>query len=245
MKFNERVQNQYFRLTEIEDDLVDYIQKNKAEVAKMKIVHLAEQFYTVPNTVTRFVRKLGYDGFSELKMELKNESDYPHLMGDSYQQKINRNFELIDIAREDKVVQCLRKAKNVNFYGLGQTGLVAKICADNFYALEDKFKFIDYPNEIRHQIENGKNQLFFFISLSGETKSVLELAELAKAVGHKVIGLTNLSDNSLSRLADVALYCCTEKEVVNKYDVTDKTPILIIMQSLFKSYLAEFHQNKK
>ncbi|BDW48943.1 hypothetical protein [Lactococcus formosensis] len=63
----------------------------------------------------------------------------------------------------------------------------------------------------------------------------MELAELAKSRKHKLISLTNLTENSLAQIVDIPLYCLTEKEEVNGYDTTDKTPLVLVLQSLYYS----------
>lgn len=235
MKFATRAANLYYKLTELEDDIVEYIKNHKAEVADTKIVTLAAEFYTVPNTITRLCRKLGYDGFVALKFELKQELSENVEENHQYL-TILRNFDLIVPEREQKVINLFQKAKAVNFYAQDQTKWIAKIGTENFYAIDDKFRLFDYEKEIISQIKRSNSEIFFFISLSGETSTVLSLAELAKSNGHKVVSLTNLSENSLSKMSDVALYCYTEKVHVNHFDLTDKTPLLIILQSLFQSY---------
>ena len=248
MNFVERAINKEFKLTEIEDDFVDFIRSHKDEVSSMKVVTLANEFHTVPNTVTRFCHKLGYAGFSDLKAELRYELPDPVRVHTEQREMLETNFELIDKERESKISRLFAKSHSISFYGLGQTGLAAKICADNFYAIDDKFQFYTYPNELRHKIETGHRAIFFFISLSGESKEVVELAKLAKIHEHTVISLTNISNNngfqektSLDQLSDISTFCYTNRKSVNLYDVTDKTPILLIMQSLYNTYRRQMH----
>ena len=94
---------------------------------------------------------------------------------------------------------------------------------------------------MKKKILSSSHEVFFFVSLSGETPSVLELAELAKSRNHKLISLTNLTENSLVQIADIPLYCLTQKEEVNGYDTTDKTPLLLVLQSLYYTYRGILH----
>ncbi len=238
--FQERVKNKENKLTELEEDLVDYILKNKEAVSQTKIVILSQRFYTVPNTITRFCKKLGYENFSEFKMNLKQELTTPEVMN-THKNILLKNFDLIDQERELKVVQLMQKARNVNFYALDQTGLLTKMYVKCLFALDDKFQFFEYQQEMKKKILNSSHEIFFFVSLSGETPSVLELAELAKSRNHKLISLTNLTENSLVQIVDIPLYCLTQKEEVNGYDTTDKTPLLLVLQSLYYSYRGILH----
>lgn len=118
-----------------------------------------------------------------------------------------------------------------------QGAVFAKASTEHFYSLNDKFRFAEYENELLRQIGNNKASVFFFISVSGQTQAILNMAELAKAQGHKVISLTNLRDNPLAKIADIALYFYTTIEYYDKNEVTDKTPLMIIMRSLFRRYV--------
>ncbi|MEY8458022.1 MurR/RpiR family transcriptional regulator [Lactococcus ileimucosae] len=240
LSFQERIRNKENRLTELEEDLADYILKHKEEVSQTKIVILSQKFYTVPNTITRFCKKLGYDNFSEFKINLKQELAIPEATS-PHKEILLKNFDLIDKEREMRVVQLMQKAKFVNFYALDQTGLLTKMYVKSLFALDNKFQFFEYQQEMKKKILSSSSELFFFVSLSGETPSVLELATLAKEKKHKIVSLTNLKENRLVQLSDISLFCLTEEEEVNGYDTTDKTPLLLILQSLYYTYRGILH----
>lgn len=238
MNFKERTLNFDYKLTELEDDFVEYILTNKKEAAHIKITVLASKFYCVPNSITRFCHKLGYEGFADLKAELKweveREKESKHLSSKDY---LLKNIRLIDREREEKCVRLFNEVKTVSFFAIGQTGELSKICVDNFYALDPKFIFTPYPNTVSQRISHGEGEIFFFISLSGESEGVIKLATQAKEKGHYVVSLTHLSKNTLSKISDLTLFCFTESKIVDGYNVTDKTPLMIIMNSLFEKYL--------
>ncbi len=238
MKFKDRAINVDYRLTDLEDDLVSYINAHKDEVIRLKMTNLAQRFYTVPNTITRFCHKLGYEGFVDLKNQLRWEletvQETSSLLKRHY---LIETLDLIDPSREEKCIAAFQAAKAVTFFAVGQTGELSKICVNNFYAFDPKFNFIEYPNTVEHKIEQSNRDVFFFVSLSGETIDMLRLAEKAKQKGHIVISLTGLGKNSLSTIADISLFCQIKPEIVEGYDVTDKTPLMIIFNNLFHAYL--------
>lgn len=241
MNFQHRVLNSQYCLTELEEELADYIVQNKEEVAQMKIVTLASQLYTVPNTITRFCHKLGYDGFTELKVELKHELYIPQK--NDFESILLKNLEIINPQKEEAIIKLFQKHSKVNFFALEQGRVIARACTEHFYTLTDKFRFYYYENELVKRIEEEKESVFFFISLSGEKDVILKTAQLAKDEGHKVISLTNLTENSLTKIADISLYCYACKSVYRHYDVTDKTPLMIVMNSLYRHYQKHFSES--
>ncbi|MBC1435026.1 MurR/RpiR family transcriptional regulator [Listeria rocourtiae] len=236
MDFNSRVINFDYRFTDLEDEIILYIEKNREEIIQSKIVDLARLFFTVPNTITRLCHKLEYYGFLELKKALKQELESYDEAKVPQEILLFKNLELIDKAREKKVVQLLKDASKVNFFSVGSTAHATRIVVDNFDAVDYKFFFYAYEHELRHKIETANNELFFFVSLSGEIEPLLSLAVQARERGHIVITLTGLSNNFLARLADISLFCYAPKRIMNNVNITDKTPLLIIMDSLLQEY---------
>ena len=73
MTLSERVANCYDVLNENDLYIYHYILNNKKEVLKMTIYELAEKCYISHTNIFLFAKKVGLDGFSELKIQLKWE----------------------------------------------------------------------------------------------------------------------------------------------------------------------------
>ncbi|TDR52663.1 MurR/RpiR family transcriptional regulator [Paenilisteria rocourtiae] len=98
MDFNSRVINFDYRFTDLEDEIILYIEKNREEIIQSKIVDLARLFFTVPNTITRLCHKLEYYGFLELKKALKQELESYDEAKVPQEILLFKNLELIDKA---------------------------------------------------------------------------------------------------------------------------------------------------
>lgn len=238
--FDQRVINAQYKLNETEDALVEYIKKHVQDVTEMSINELARHIYTVPNTITRFCKKLGYSGYVELKIELRNGNDDQYVnvstKSNHQQEWLRRTFLLIDPQRELDIVGQIHKAHKIIFFAVGETAYVANNFAHMFNAIDQKTSFLTYENQIIYEIENEENVLIFLVSLSGETTQVLKVGELAKQKNHYLVTLTSLTKNSLAKIADTALYCYSPNKNWHGYNLTDKTPLFVILNSLFYRY---------
>ncbi|RHW50032.1 MurR/RpiR family transcriptional regulator [Bombilactobacillus bombi] len=241
MTFEERVINKSNIFTDLEDDIIAYIKSNKNNIEHLKITYLAKKFYTVPNTITRLCHKLGYSGFSELKSSIKNEYFNKNLLF-KHGESIIKNIELIEQMPVDIVTDKLRTAKKINFYSMGQTAYVTRLIVGNFYAVDYKSYFYNYPNELEHIILNKTDELFFLISLSGENQQMIDMAKEVKRHHNYLITLTHLSNNRLSNLADLRLFCYSPNKRIDEYNVTDKAPILLVMNEIFKIYAEKLNK---
>ncbi len=238
MRFEERIHKFEYKLTDTDDQIVAYIQKHKAEVVTLSIQRLAALFYTVPNTLSRLSKKLGYDGFSQLKNSLKEEvhGEQPEPQ-DSLAYNIRRTFELIDPEKMAIVARMVHGAGRVLLFGVGDTAPFCALLAKHLKIGEKEAEFHGHRHETMEEIALlTAHDLLFIISLSGETAQVLEIAEVGKRKGVPIISLTHFSRNSLQRIADVNLYCYAPRKMIKQYNVTDKTPLMITLRELSEFY---------
>lgn len=199
-------------------------------------------FFTVPNTITRLSKKLGYDGFSHLKNSIKDEINTSNVVNEegSYY-LIQKTFELLDMEQIEKISKLIHDAKHVLFFGVGDSADFCEMMVRNLRVAGKGAEFSIHRHEVLHRIEEmNKKDVLFLISLSGETEQVLEMAEQAKPRGITIVSLTHFSRNSLEKLASFNLYCYSPKKVMNGYNITDKTPLMVVLQAISQLYWDHF-----
>ncbi|MFK4964704.1 MurR/RpiR family transcriptional regulator [Lactococcus garvieae] len=223
-------------LSELELEIATYIMAHPKKVSEMKIISLAQLFFTVPNTISRLCHKLGYSGFLEMKKELAFDLN-PDIQNNRVKTLLLRNLEMIDSQKLMRVAKTFDQTKAVNVFAVGSTAHVAKIMVDHFNAVSYKFTFYEYEHEMLQKIKNSKEEVFFFISLSGEKEPLLSFSELLNEREQKLITLTALEKNTLSENATMSLYCYSPLRMVKGANITDKLPLLIMIESLLEEYL--------
>ncbi|WP_053360939.1 MurR/RpiR family transcriptional regulator [Bacillus sp. FJAT-27251] len=238
MRFEDRVHMYEYKLNDTDDQVVEYIMQNKELVVAKSIQHLAASLFTVPNTITRLSKKLGYDGFSQLKNSLKDElHSAAHINEDSSYYYIQKTFELIDTGRIETVAKMIHGAKHVLFFGVGDTADFCEMMVRHLRVVGKASEFSLHRHEMIHMMEQMNQQdVLLLISLSGETQQVLEMAEKAKEKGIPIVSLTHFSRNSLQKAASINLYCFAPKKMKNGYTITDRTPAMIVLQTLSQFY---------
>ncbi|ETY72686.1 transcriptional regulator [Lactiplantibacillus fabifermentans T30PCM01] len=242
MLFEERLINVQYRLSDTEDDLADYIRRHPALVAQLSITKLAAICYTVPNTITRLCKKLGYGGYSELKVELQHLQSGEITDNDQLdeQRLISKTFQLISPEREVQVVQRLLKANQVALFAVGETAYPVQDFASTLNAFNHKTSFYTYENQMIYELQHSKNLVVILVSLSGENGQVIKMAEIARKNQHFIVSLTHLQENSLAKLVNLPLYCFSPKHILNGVNLADKVPIYLVLNSLRNRYLEMF-----
>jgi DNA-binding MurR/RpiR family transcriptional regulator len=238
MLFEERVQKYDYKLTDTDDQIVEYIIKNKQEAVTMSIQYLAAKLYTVPNTITRLSKKLGYEGYSQMKISLKEEiHTHQEPSEDSLTFNINKTIELIDQDMLYIVTKMIQDAHRVIFFAVGDTAPFCEMMAKNLKVVGKQAEYHFHRHDMVHEVTHLEvTDVIFLISLSGETSQVLDMAELAQQRGARLISLTHFGKNSLQQLADANLYCYSPKKTCNEYNITDKTPVLLVLRALAEFY---------
>ena len=115
----------------------------------------------------------------------------------------------------EELVSLLIHCKRVFVYGVGRSGFVAKAFASRLSHL--KFEVFVVGESITPAVREG--DIFFTISGSGETSSVVLSAEAAKRENAKVIAVTSNRKSKLAGMADsVLLVKGRTKEDIKKKD---------------------------
>lgn len=238
MRFEERVRKYEYKLNDTDDQIIDYILNNKQAFVHWSIQSLAAELYTVPNTITRLSKKLGYEGFSHLKNAIRDEIEANAApQENSAYFCIQKTFELLDPEVIEIAAKMIHDAKRVLFFAVGDTAPFCELMVRNLRVSGKAAEFSIHRHEVIHAIEQmTTHDVLFLISLTGETKQVLEMAKIAQEKRVPIVSLTHFHANSLQMMAAVHLYCYAPKKVKNGYNITDRTPVMIVLQALSQYY---------
>ena len=213
MKIEELVNHNLSRLNDTDLMVWRYIYAHRQECCYISIYDLADTCHVSRTTVMRFAKKLGFDGFSDLKAMLKMEYARPQ---DKPTQNLAEATTALcrsigeEIAKQDfcRVNQLMHEARQVFVYasGLVQRNLASELA--RLFLITGSYLFVvNGRDELRNIIRNaGTEDLFIVISLSGEGQGVVDLAKELHAKGIPVISLTRLQSNSLARYSKENLY---------------------------------------
>ncbi|QAS53465.1 MurR/RpiR family transcriptional regulator [Halobacillus litoralis] len=238
MNLQDRAHKYEYKLNDTDDQVIAFMLEHKQQVIGMSIQMLAEQLFTVPNTITRLSKKLGYDGFSQLKNSLKEEvqeENEPKDFSVAYHMK--RTLELVDEERLNKVAEQLHKARRIYTFGVGDTLPFCEILTTHLKVGGKPAEYFLHRHDAIYAINHAKSHdVLILLSMSGETEQILEMARLAKEKGVLVISLTHFTRNKLQQLADIRLFFYSPKKKLENYNVSDKTPMMLLLQVLSNAF---------
>lgn len=230
MRLEEIINERRGQLGETDLLIWKYIVQHRREALHISIHELARACAVSSTTIVRFAQKLGFDGFGELKARLKLEEQAELPLKSSGQvlqelegfydqtchKLLQRNF--------DSASRLLHEADRVFAFASGyvQENVVQELKRLFFY---DNVLIYEVAGlEEFHALEQTltKDDVFIFVSLSGETPRVTEFARALQLLDVPFISITKLHDNTLAGLSTVNLYVSPAS--FQLYDESDTRP---------------------
>ncbi|WP_048165967.1 bifunctional 3-hexulose-6-phosphate synthase/6-phospho-3-hexuloisomerase [Palaeococcus pacificus] len=114
---------------------------------------------------------------------------------------INHVVDALKLEEVRGMIDAMIGANKIFIYGAGRSGLVGKAFAMRLMHLD--FNVYVVGETITPAF--GEGDLLIAISGSGETKSIVDAAEIAKDQGGKVVALTSYKNSTLGRISDVVV----------------------------------------
>lgn len=245
MDFYTRISSNADKLNKNESEILDYCLKSQNNISKMKINDIAEATFTSPASIVRFCKKIGFTGFSEFKaaLSMNNSEDTNYNPGQATNllSDINKSFDLINESIVDDILEIIHNANRIEFFGEGSSRLVCSEVAKKFRTIgKTAFNYDD--NSIMYIAASSltEKDAIFAVSISGETAQILKALNIAKGNNAKIISLTDLSNNSQSKMADKSLFVTSTSFSKSNIDIRSRTQALIIAEYIFYRYIEKY-----
>ena len=205
----EKIQNNLEHFSKSERKVAEVIIASPQTAIHSSIATLAKMADVSEPTVNRFCRRLDTKGFPDFKLHLAQslangtpyvnrnveETDGP----DAYTAKIfESTMACLDVAKNsldtmqiNRAVDLLTQAKKISFFGLGASASVAHDAQNKFFRFNIPIVcFDDIVMQRMSVINCSDGDVVVVISHTGRTKSLVEIAQMARANGATVIGIT-------------------------------------------------------
>jgi RpiR family carbohydrate utilization transcriptional regulator len=223
MNILEKIAQEIDTFSKSERKVADVILASPNTVIHASIAALAKQANVSEPTVNRFCRRLDTKGYPDFKLHLAqslaNGTPYVNRhvdendTADQYTEKIfESTMANLDIARKNlstqlinKAVDVLTQANKISFFGLGASAVVAHDAQNKFFRFNvPVIYFDDILMQRMSAINSNQGDVVIVISHTGRTKSLVEVAHLAKENDATVIGITN-STSPLAKACHIVL----------------------------------------
>lgn len=229
-----------------------HVLNDKQHAANLTIDELASETNVSRTTISRFVKKIGLEGYSEFKVFLRLEKDDE--IGDVSTQDYNLACDaIINYVEEQKTknyddaCKLIYNANKIIIYGSGdiQRSVAAQLkrmfmsCQEMIYDIAGSTVDRSYYKMI------DEGDVMILISLSGNNENVLDIARKMKILGAKIISITEFKNNQLTAISDEALYISsTNLNFLKDYPDYKITMLYYVLAELFFIRYSIYKKNR-
>ena len=210
-------------MTPLESEIASYILNNKDAVTKLKIQELADILFISKSAIHRFVKKIGFNGFNDLKVSIAKENadllennsyinvNYPFQAKDNprqiafkllelYEKAIKDTFEYVDLDQIKAVSKLIDSADVIDVYTHAHNSNIAENFQDKMLTIG---RSVNCPSSFYNQrltvLASDQKHVAIILSYSGKATFILPIAKKLYEKGVKVIQIGKAGSNYYSQ----------------------------------------------
>lgn len=239
MLLDEKVNANFDKLNDNDLQIAHFVNTHVNQCKTLKIHELSQYTHASNATIHRFTRKLGFDGYSDFKSYLKFESEHlsqlPKDSMDAFKQEIETTLSYLDRIDYNLITDKLNQASTVYLYG---TGRAQKNVADEaqriLLTMHKNIIVLHDVHELKMVLNRSIDEdLFFIISLSGESHQLTDVTNLLQLRQKYFISVTTMKDNSLAQKRAITFMY---QVILSIYTMVQTIQVLLVIISFLKLY---------
>ncbi len=246
-----------------EELIAEFIIQAGEEIKGYSARSIAKETYTSPATVLNLCKKIGIDGFNNFKEEYLKELEYinrnfgeidanmpfddgdtipmiANKLGALYEETIKDTLSLFRNDMVQEAVEIIRGSAGIHVYSYGTALNIAESFKEKMMKIGKNVYITNNLNYQRYEINClSQRDCVIFISYSGETKSIINMAKTC--IRHKIpfITITSYGENTLSNMGSVNLYISTRENLThNIANFNSNLSINFLLDILYSAYFA-------
>lgn len=252
----EKISNNYYHLTAAEKKVADYVIIHQRDTQYMSISELAEACGVAEATISRFSKRLGYKGYNAFKLAVANSiasrvaiagtavsgeilpddsvADMCQKLLASEIEALEQTFSLLRPEAVSAAGDLLERADKVLCMGQGGSMVIAQDAAHLFStSFGNYFAISDSHMQAIAAAQMGPRDVLLYVSYSGATRDLLDIARLARERRGKTILITRFPKSPGAALCDVVLQCGSNESPLQMGSGAAKIAMLFVVDVLF------------
>ena len=242
-----------------------YILDHVELIQKMSAEELAKASFTSKATVARLCKKLGMDGYQELKLKLVSEmvenirvnqllSKEPITEKSSYSDIITTLPKLYDKAITDtklcmdknvmlRIANRIRQTERLDIYGSGISYILAQSAAFKFSTLGMECTAYESINAHYLMARKKKKSVSFVITFTGANLDMIGVARYLKEVtGSYVVGIVGRHNDEIRKWCDEIVEIPSRDSLLSLKVVTSFTATTYVLDIFFSLFLSQTYE---
>jgi RpiR family glv operon transcriptional regulator len=147
-------------------------------------------------------------------------------------------LDSIDHKQLERMAQAMLQAKMVVVVSVGLTKGLGEYIGKRLIQIHKQTMYV-YESHIIDMLPNllNDNDVVLFISMSGETQTLVKAAEKLRFTGARLFSVTNAGESTLSQLTHFNISTRMPTSSYSGYDITPRSPLVLLLDILIETYL--------
>ncbi len=239
----------YDEMGQSEKKVADWLLSHPGEVLPYSITELAALSHSSEATIVRFSKRLGFAGYTELKLSLAKEHEnrvvsptiaendscfeiLEKVCNDAYL-SLERTKRLLVADAMTEAARKIAAARKCVLIGLGASASVAVDAANKFLRAGcNAYAYSDSHMQTIAISQLGEQDVVIGVSQSGSSKDIVEGLRLAKSRGATTISVTGRERSPIMRQSDIVLLTDTEEVRHSSLGLNSHISRLMVLDAL-------------
>ncbi len=238
----------YDQLSETEKYIVDFISENEEKIPFLSITNIADKTFSSSATVSRTIQKCGFQGISDLRYRISQQSDNkntkesPYAINkilDQIYQEATHTIDNLQITSILKTIEYIKSAEKIYLYARGFTVQIAE-------EFQMYLQLLGYHTILVSDVQWMKQtnkivtnkDMIFIISNRNSTRALSESARMARRIGTKIVVCCCKSPTELEKYSDILLLGHSEIIMKSKGLISYSYISLMIIIEIIIKYLS-------
>ena len=247
-----RIRSEYSSLPPSEKKVADYVLDNPENIIYLSVSELADKVDVSDSTIIRFCKNVGFKGYQEFKLfvaqdlvvpienineDIQMDDDLETVVNKiayTNKQAIEETLSITDLEALKKAIEAIVKAKKLEFYGVGASGITGFDAKYKFLRIgKDVDCYTDAHLQAMSASTLSEEDVVVGVSHSGSTKDVVDSCRIAHEAGATVICITGHNRSPITKVADIKLLTATRERPLASGALRSKIAQLHVLDMLF------------
>lgn len=259
-----KIQSFYSKLSDKEKKIADYILEHRHDIIHSTISEVASDVRVADATVFRFCKRIGFNGFQEMKIALASEVTPPI---QQIHEEISEEDDIHTIAMKVfksnmltlentlailspeailKATEYLNSANKIHFFGTGGSAIVALDAYHKFMRTGiPSFAFTDSHFQLMAASQMDKDDVAVIISHSGVNKDTINILKTVNTTGAKTIAITAFPKSPIAQQSDILLLTTSEETEYRSEALSSRIAQLTLIDALYVNVMVSNKEESK
>ena len=232
-------------LSEMERELFNYTARNLHLVKNMSIRSFASANFVSTSTVLRYVRKLGFKGWSDFVEAVKETEEesrriiVPDIIQkenyrDSYLKNIIEAVKVITDEKMERFDQIMNRYPKIYILGMGLSEEVGHYLYRVLKVIGYDAEYPQTDYELNSVVRRIKREdVLLVLSYSGDNARVIgQIEKIFSVSTPTIVSITRADNNIIQNMSDLNFYVFADEVSYDGMDVTSRCGMIAILEVL-------------